>query len=217
MKQLLIYGAAFFDVVKLVDAINRVNPTWNILGFLDDTPELKGRSINGYPVLGGRKLIPEFVNQTETYFFNNVNGTRSSCQKVVNLLISHHCKIPGLIHPAIDLNYVQVGSGCIIQEGCVLGANVIIGDHATLRYGCVISHDVTVEDFVLVGPGATLGGRVTIKKGCLIGAGATVLLEKTVGEFSTIGAGAVVNKNVAPHTTVVGVPAKEIEKEQEHE
>jgi sugar O-acyltransferase (sialic acid O-acetyltransferase NeuD family) len=210
MKRILIYGAAVFDVIKLIEAINRIKPAWEILGFLDDTPELKGQFINGYPVLGGRKLIPDFVNQTDTYFFSNVNGTRSGCQHVVNLLISYNCKIPSLVHPTIDLNYVKLGSGCIIPEGCALSSNVAIGDHVTLRNGCTISHDVSIEDFVLIGPGATIGGRAILKKGCLIGAGATVLFESRIGEFSTVGAGAVVTKDVAPYKTVIGVPAKEI-------
>jgi len=210
MKKLLIYGSTFSDAVKLVDAINRVNNTWKILGFLDDRLEYKGQMINGYPILGGRELIPEFARQGETYFFNNVNGTRADCRQVVNLLLSHNCKMPSLIHPAIDLNYVKVGSGCFIPEGCLISANVTIGDHVTMRAGCIISHDVTVEDFVLIGPGATIGGRAALKKGCLIGAGATVKLETVVGEFSTVGAGAAVIKDVPPHKTVAGVPAKEI-------
>jgi hypothetical protein len=39
MKKIVIYGAAYFDVVKLIDAINRVSPAWTLLGFLDDTPD----------------------------------------------------------------------------------------------------------------------------------------------------------------------------------
>jgi sugar O-acyltransferase (sialic acid O-acetyltransferase NeuD family) len=208
MKKLVIYGSTFFDVVKLVDAINRVNRTWTILGFLDDRPGYKGQMINGYPTLGGRELIPKLVSRTETYFFNNVNGTRANCQQVINLLLSHNCQIPSLIHPSVDLSYVKVGSGCFIPEGCFISTNVIIGNYVALRSGCVISHDVTVEDFVLLGPGATIGGRASLKKGCLIGAGATVKLETVVGEFSTIGAGAAVTRDIPPGVTAVGVPAR---------
>jgi sugar O-acyltransferase (sialic acid O-acetyltransferase NeuD family) len=210
MKKILIYGSSFFDVIKLIEAINRVSKTWSVLGFLDDTPGAKGKVIHGYPVLGGRKLIPEYVRQKDVYFFNNVNGTRAGNRHILELLDTYGCKIASLVHPGIDLAYVQIGSGCIVPEGCVIGANVFIGDHVTLRYGCVISHDVTIEDLVMLGPGVTIGGRAVLKKGCLIGAGATVLAENRVGEFSTVGAGAVVIKEVASHKTVAGVPAKEV-------
>lgn len=210
MKKILIYGAGFFDVMKLVEAINRCRPTWTILGFLDDTPELKGRSIHGYSVIGGRDLIPEYANRKSVYVFNNVNGSRAGAQHVADLLKSHDCRIPNLIHPSIDLNYVQIGIGCIIPEGCVLGANVTMGNFVTMRYGSVISHEVNIGDFVLIGPGATVGSRVCLKKGSLIGAGATVILGNTVGEFGIVGGGAVVTTPVASGVTVAGVPAKEI-------
>jgi hypothetical protein len=47
------------DIIKLVDAINRQEPTWQIKGFIDDNKEIYGHSFMGYPVLGGKKLLPE--------------------------------------------------------------------------------------------------------------------------------------------------------------
>lgn len=211
MKKLIIYGASYSDVIKLIDAINRSKPAWTILGFLDDTSELKGQVIHGYPVLGGRALLPELIKNKQTFFFNNVNRTRAGCQQVANLLTSFQCKIANLIHPSVDCNYVKMGYGCIIPEGCVIGANVVMGNFVTLRYGCVVSHDVTIEDFVLLGPGATIGGRAILQKACLVGAGATILMETKVGAASTVGAGAVATHDVAANKTVAGVPAKEVQ------
>ena len=41
VKKLVIYGAAFANIIKLIDAINSQKPTWEIVGFIDD--ELFGR------------------------------------------------------------------------------------------------------------------------------------------------------------------------------
>ncbi len=210
MKKLIIYGASFGDVIKLVDAINQTDPTWQVLGFMDDTPELKDKKFMGCDILGGRELLPDLSGQKDVYFFNNVNGTRDGNHKIAERLNSYNCKLASLVHPAVDLNYVELGRGCIIPQGCVIGANVLIGNNVTLRYGVVISHDVEIGDSVLIGPGVTIGGRAKIKKGCLIGAGATVLLGTTVGEQATVGAGTVVIRDVPANATVTGVPGKEI-------
>lgn len=206
MKKLVIFGAAFFDLIKLVDAINRENPTWQILGFLDDTKELQGKAFFNYPVLGGREMIEELVNE-DTYFFNNVSGHWSRSKLVADMLDSYGCQIATLIHPNIDINYVEIERGCILPEGCVVGGNTTLGSFVTVRLRSLLSHDVEVGDHVFIGPGVTIGGKAILKKGCFIGAGATVMLERTIGEGSVVGAGAVVTKDVPDGVTVAGVPA----------
>lgn len=211
LKKLVIFGAVYFDLIKLINAINRVKPTWQILGFIDDTKELQGKTFGGYPILGGRELVGDLSMDENTYFFNNV-PTWPKCQHMSELLMSHGCKIPNLIHPSVDMTYVEMGHGCIIPDGCVIGGNVSIGDFVSIRVKSSVNHDVRIEDFVFIGPGVTIGGHANLKKGCFISAGATVLGEKTVGEGSVVGAGAVVISDVKSHITVVGVPAKEIKR-----
>jgi len=53
---------------------------------------------------------------------------------------------------------------------------------------------------------------VRIEADCWVGAGATLLEGVTIGPRSTVGAGALVNADVAPGTTVVGVPARAVQK-----
>ncbi|MBP1762995.1 MAG: epsM 1 [Firmicutes bacterium] len=208
MKPLVFFGAAYFDYIKLIDAINRHEPTWNLLGFIDDTPELQGKTFLGYTVLGTRDRIPE-LNREGVYFVNNVHGPRNK-QAVAEMLLNRGCRIAGLIHPGIDMNYVTTGIGCVIPDGCVIGSNVAIGNFVTLRLRVLLSHDVTVEDYVFVGPGATIGGETVLRQGAFIGAGATVMLRREVGAGAVVGAGSVVTRNVMPHVTVAGVPAREM-------
>jgi sugar O-acyltransferase (sialic acid O-acetyltransferase NeuD family) len=212
MKKLVIFGAAFFGYIKLIDAINRVRDTWDLLGFLDDTPEKQKKKFFGYPVLGGRELIPHLVSDN-VHFANNVSGHWTRRKTVAELLVENGCQCPNLIHPAIDLNYVQMGQGCAVLEGSTLGMNVRLGNFVDIRYGCVVSHDVVLEDYVFLSTGAKLTGFTRAGKGCWVGAGATVLGEKAfLGEGCVIGAGAVVVKPVPPQVTVVGNPARLLEK-----
>ena len=99
------------------------------------------------------------------------------------------------IHPA-----AKIAPGVFIDHG----AGVVIGETAEIEEGVVIYQGVT-----LGGTGKEKGKRhPTVKKGAVLSAGAKVLGGFTVGENAKIGAGAVVLKEVPPHATVVGIPAK---------
>ena len=61
-------------------------------------------------------------------------------------------------------------------------------------------------------PSTGIGGKrhATIRSGVVIGSGAQVLGPVEVGEGAKIGANSVVTKDVAPHSTVVGIPARPV-------
>ncbi len=207
MNKLIIFGASYFDLIKLVDAINRQQPTWELQGFLDDTPEKQGASLLGVPVLGGQGVLAEQIEKG-CFIFNNVCGHWSRNEKVAKFLQNHQCRLANLVHPNIDLNYVQMGESIILPEGCLVGSGTTLGNFVSARLGVIISHDVIVEDHVFIGPGVTIGSEVVVQKGAFIGAGATIMLGRTVGEGAVVGAGAVVTKDVPAFSRVAGVPAK---------
>ena len=83
--------------------------------------------------------------------------------------------------------------------------------------GIVIGHNVEIGSNVLIRQNVTLGrskpdsdaGYPTIADNASIGAGTVVLGDVNLGEGCTTGANSVVIDDVAPHATVVGVPAQE--------
>lgn len=102
------------------------------------------------------------------------------------------------IHPA-----AQIGCGIFLDHGtgCVVGETAIIENDVSML------HEVT-----LGGTGKEKGGarHPVVRSGVLIGAGAKVLGRVEIGEGAKIAASSVVLRDVAPHTTVAGVPAEPV-------
>ncbi len=102
--------------------------------------------------------------------------------------------------------------GVDIHPACVMGKGIMF-DHAT---GIVVGETSVIDDNVSILQQVTLGGtgneqgdrHPKIRSGVLVSTGAKVLGNITVGEGAKIGAGSVVLKDVPPHATVVGVPAR---------
>jgi len=103
-----------------------------------------------------------------------------------------------------------------IHPAAKIGCGIMF-DHAT---GLVVGETAVIEDDVSILHGVTLGGtgkdsgdrHPKVRKGVLIGANATVIGNLEIGEGAKIGAGSVVMKDVPPHVTVAGIPAKIIGK-----
>ena len=101
---------------------------------------------------------------------------------------------------------VDIHPGAVIGKGIMFdhATSVVIGATAVIEDDFSMLHEVT-----LGGTGRAGGDRhPKIGRGVMIGAGAKVLGNIKVGEGAKIGAGSVVLKDVPPHTTVAGVPAK---------
>src|SRR5215217_837528 len=103
-----------------------------------------------------------------------------------------------------------------IQPGARIGRNFFI-DHGFTVIGetAEIGDDVTIYQSVTLGgtnPSTGVGGKrhPTLRDGVVIGSGAQVLGPIEVGQGARVGANAVVTKDVAPRSTVVGIPARPV-------
>ena len=118
-----------------------------------------------------------------------------------------------VVHPSATISpTAHIGEGSIIQKGVNVSADTHIGAFCRLNTHSNIMHDITIGDFSTIAPNAVILGYVNVGEGCYVGANSTILPNCVVGDGAIIGAGAVVTKDVVPSITVVGIPAKSIQK-----
>lgn len=110
----------------------------------------------------------------------------------------------------VRMDDVSIGPGACLSAGVVLTSNILIGTAFHANLGSFIEHDARIGDCVTLAPGARLNGNITIGNRAYVGAGALLRQGITIGEDAVVGMGAVVLEDVAPGSTVVGNPAREI-------
>jgi sugar O-acyltransferase (sialic acid O-acetyltransferase NeuD family) len=189
--------------------INASKKEWNLLGYIDETVEKQGKTINGHIVLGNI----DWLKKNKKYPLWTVCAIGNPKDKFHALSNLRSCNIryANLIHPTVSLNpYVEFGVGNIICWHSFLSVNTKIGNNVCINPGCTIGHDTVIDDYSSLYWNVTLAGNVRIHKGCEIGSKSVIIPRKTVGEWSIIGAGAVVTKNIPENCLALGVPAKPI-------
>jgi carbonic anhydrase/acetyltransferase-like protein (isoleucine patch superfamily) len=82
-----------------------------------------------------------------------------------------------------DINHIELGAGCNVQDGCILHVSRALpcklGNRISLGHG-VIAHACTIHDGALIGmgarilDGATIGAGALVAAGCVVGEGVEV-------------------------------------------
>lgn len=190
---------------------------FQVKGFIaqDDDPLLSG-SFCSLPVISESRF-KQIIDDTNLQVAVALGvGSPEIKKKIATNFHRPGLSFPALVHPSSIFDKragrIEIGEGVAICAGNILTTNIKIGRFVTINLDCTIGHNVTVGEFSTISPGAHISGNVSIGSMVYIGTGASIIQGISIGEGSTIGAGAVVNRDVAPGITVVGVPAKPMAK-----
>jgi len=119
-----------------------------------------------------------------------------------------------LVHPTAVVSPSAVLSpGVVVGAGSLVGPGTVLGPHVHLGAGCTVTR-TKVGGFTTIAPGVDIAGDVSIGEECLIGVGSTVSNLVSIGDRCVVGAGAVVVDNIPDDTTVVGIPARPLQRRE---
>ncbi|MHC1783136.1 MAG: acetyltransferase [Anaerolineaceae bacterium] len=197
----------------LIDAI-QASADVLIVAVLDRDPAMKGKNIFGVPVRGSDEMIKELAGDADSFVVGIGSvGDPSTRMKMFEMGLETGLKPLTIIHPkAVISRYAEIGEGSMLFAGSIVNPEARIGKNVIINTGAIIEHDCNIGDHAHVATGARLAGMVTVGRGAHIGAGAVIRQKGQVGEFAVVGAGAVVTRPVAEGVTVVGNPARPLQK-----
>ena len=213
MKDIAIYGAGGFgkEVACLIKRINQKVPTWNLVGFFDDNPALKGKMISHFgPCLGGIEVLNDYPKDLSVAMaLGNSHVVKQLVEKINNERVSY----PNLIDVTffkVDPDSFEIGKGNIIQGLCSVSCDVKIGDFNVMNGSVDVGHDVTIGSFNTFMPAVRVSGEVRIGECNFFGINSIVLQQIKIGNHVSIGAGSVLMTKPKDGNLYLGVPAKKV-------
>lgn len=216
MKDIAIYGAGGFgkEVACLIRRINETQdePVWNLVGFFDDNPALKGLNVSHFGLcLGGIDVLNAWPTNVAVAM---AMGNSVVVKKVYDNIFNRNVTFPNLIHPKfaiVDKESFSIGKGNIIQGDCAVSCDVTIGDFNVFNGSIVLGHDDVIGSFNTFMPAVRVSGEVRIGNFNFFGVGSIILQQIKIGEYVRLGAGSVLMTKPKDGFLYMGNPAKKTE------
>ena len=160
IRDIIIVGAGGFgrEAAWTLERINYQSPTWRIIGFADDNPELAGEMVEGYPVLGPIEQVSHDHPGAAVFVAIGDNATR---EKIYRRLRGHD--FPAIIDPSAEVApTADLRHGCFVGPLAVVSVGVELGKFVVVNARAGIDHDSKLGDFAQIGGGVTISGHNTI-------------------------------------------------------
>lgn len=206
-KPIVLIGAGGHarEVAEIIAHSQRERGTPGLRGFLDQSSELHGRDLDGFPVLGDINWLREHADEVGVIVTIGNNVVRKRVAEEARTL---GASFANAISPLAHLSQrCQMGEGVMVFPGVVVSTNTVVGHHVILGTHSGVSHDSVVGDYGFLCPGARITGGVTLGEGVMLGTNSCIIPCKSVGSWSTVGAGGAVVRDLPGGVTAVGVPA----------
>lgn len=214
-KVIIIGGEGNGGVVAacIEDNRNRFNDLeWEVAGFINDFE--KGKTINGYKVLGGTDEIGKLLE--EDYFFMyaiHMIGRNVKSEEVFLQMNIPDSKFATIVHKtAFVADNAVLEPGVLVMSNSYIGPAAHIGKCSLVLANALIGHNTTVGALCHFSVGSITSSYVTIGNVSDVTLGAKVLEKRKLGNYSVAGANSLITHDIPDYEIHVGSPAKFLKK-----
>ena len=213
MKKIAIYGAGGFgrEIACLLNKINEVELTWELIGFFDDGISV-GTDVSHFgKVLGGIDTLNSYPEKLSVVI---TIGSPKILKLIVSKITNPNIDFPNIIAPTVyfsDPETFRIGKGNIIQKHCSFSCDVTIGDFNVMDGADVFGHDDAIGSYNIFMPAMRISGEVRIGNENFFGVGSIILQQIKIGDNVRLGAGSVLMTKPKSGCLYMGNPAKRTE------
>ncbi|MDO9049322.1 MAG: acetyltransferase [Methylobacter sp.] len=190
-----------------IDAIDTIENSYEIIGFIDDNPERQKLSFEGIPVYT-RQVLEKYKDVKVITLIGSEANFRNR-KKIINDFKVPDSRFATIIHPtAVVSRLAKIGHDVIVFAGVIVTANAVIGNHVFILPNSIVHHDVNISDYTMIGANVTIAGHVKVGESCYLGSASSIKNGINIGDRSMIGMAANVVCPVPSNSTMIGNPAK---------
>lgn len=207
LRKLIIIGAGGFGRETLAWArqSDGFETEWTIKGFLDDNSDALSGKNTPAAILG---RVADYAPEAADVFVCAI-GRPAVRRQVQELIESRGGEFTNVIHRSVVFaDNVTLGRGVLLCPFVVVSANATIGDGAAVNLHSSVDHDASVGRWCQINCHCDVTGGVVLEDEVFMGSHASVLPGVRVGARAVVGAAALVNRDVPPGMTAIGVPAR---------
>jgi sugar O-acyltransferase (sialic acid O-acetyltransferase NeuD family) len=217
-KRIAVIGAGGFarEVKWLIEEIDAAQPSFEFVGYVVSDVTKLGPHDSRDEVRGDTHWLRENRDHVDALAIGIGTPAARLAVSAELLTAFPEERWPALIHPTVrlDRKSSRIAPGVIVCAAVVGTVNLQLEAFSMVNLACTLGHECVIGPGAVLNPTVNISGGVVIGRGALVGTGAQVLQYLRVGNGATVGAGAVVTKDVAEGVTVVGSPAKPLEKKK---
>ena len=196
MKNIVIIGAGDLgkEVVWLIEEINRLEPTYLIMGFLDDDTVKMQTIAHGYKVMG--KIDELKALDSKTPLCAVVAIQDGGVRRRIVESNKDFGKWESIVHPAtIVAPSSRLGIGSIVFPHVMVSVDTTLGNFNIYHINSTVCKGCKIGDYVSVMCGASILEHTEVGDECFLAAGSCIYPHKKLGRKVNVAIEATVSKD----------------------